>query len=67
MERSGLELQKLQEEIEDLTYDPFAISDEDSSNDQIQELLSRKPKPIVVKACWQTVHHRQVGISVEEN
>ncbi len=49
IEKSVTELEKQQEEEEELSDDPFASSDEDDSNDEIQRLLSRKPKPIVVK------------------
>ena len=47
MEKSVTELEREDGETSD---DPFASSDEDESNDDIHQLLCRKPKPIVVKA-----------------
>ena len=48
MEKSVMKLEKQQEEKE-MSYDPFESCDEDSSNDEIQHLLCRRPKPIVIK------------------
>lgn len=49
MEKSVMELHKQQEEEEEMSDDPFESADEDSSNDEIQRLLCRRPKPIVIK------------------
>ena len=46
MEKSVTELEQEDGETSD---DPFASSDEDESNDEIRQLLRRKPNPIVVK------------------
>ena len=46
MEKSVTELEQEDGETSD---DPLSSSDEDESNDEIRQLLRRKPKPIVVK------------------
>ncbi len=56
MERSVAEQEKEQEEEVELSDDPFARSDEEDANDEIQQLLSKKPKPIIIKpASRQTI------------
>ena len=48
MEKSVTELEIQQDEEAELSDDPFASSDEES-NDDIQQLLSKRPKPVVFK------------------
>ena len=48
MEKAVTELEKQQDD--ELSDDPFASSNEDDSNDEIKQLLSRQPKP-VYQAC----------------
>lgn len=48
MERWVLEMEKQSEE-EEMSDDPFESDEEDNSNDEIQQLLSRRPKPVVIK------------------
>ena len=48
MEKSVLELEKQHEE-EEMSDDPFESSEEDNSNDEIQQLLCRIPKPVIIK------------------
>ncbi len=56
MGRSVAEKEKEQEEEAELSDDPFASSDEQDTNDEIQQLLTRKPKPIIIKpASRQTI------------
>ena len=49
MEKSVIEMEEQQEEQEEMSDDPFGSCDEDNTNDEIQQLLSRRPKPIVIK------------------
>ena len=50
MEKSVIEMEEQQEEQEEMSTDPFGSCDEDNTNDEIQQLHSRRPKPIVIKS-----------------
>lgn len=52
MEKSVTELEQEDGETSD---DPLSSSDEDESNDEIRQLLRRKPKPIVKPASKQSI------------
>ena len=44
-----IEMEEQQEEKEEMRNDQYGSCDEDNTNDEIQQLLCRRPTPIVIK------------------